>query len=208
MSYRVIKHPLVSHKLTMLRDKQTGPRDFRSLIEELSSILAYEASRSFSVDKIAIETPFEKTEGSTLSGKKLGVVAILRAGLAMVSGVLQQFPNAKVGHFGLYRDEKTLIPVQYYLRYLDKLDLRNLFILDPMLATGGTAIEAINLLKQRGAQNITILNIVASKKGVDNLLSKHQDVKGYTCAIDPILSDQGYIMPGLGDAGDRIFGTV
>ncbi len=208
MAYQRLEHPLISHKLTMLRDKNTGSADFRLLVKELASILAYEASRQFSLDAIEVETPLEKTKGETLSGKKVGIVAILRAGLAMVDGALQQFPNAKVGHIGLCRDEKTLVPVQYYLRYIDKLDLRNLLIVDPMLATGGTASAAIDLLKKKGAQNIILLNIISSQEGVKNLIHKHPNIEGFTCAIDPGLDKNGYIVPGLGDAGDRIFGTA
>lgn len=207
MAYQVIEHPLITHKITLLRDKNTGTKDFRALVKELSSILAYEASCQFDLTPVEVETPLQKTEGATLSGKKVGVVAILRAGLAMVDGVLEQFPNAKVGHFGMYRNEQTLLPEQYYVRYLDKLDLRNLLVVDPMLATGGTAIAVIDLLKRKGAQNISLLNIMACEQGVKNLNDKHPDVMGYCCALDPILNDKGYILPGLGDAGDRIFGT-
>jgi uracil phosphoribosyltransferase len=208
MSYHVVVHPLVAHKLSLLRSRDTGVKDFRNLISELASILAYEASRQFKLDTIEVQTPLQKTQGMTLSGKKVGIVAILRAGLAMVDGVLRQFPNARVGHFGMYRDEKTLTPVEYYVRYLDNLDLRNLLVVDPMLATGGTAIAVIDLLKKKGAKNIKLLNIVASKQGVDSLLENHSDIEGYACTIDPVLNDNGYILPGLGDAGDRAFGTV
>jgi len=208
MAYHVVDHPLVAHKLTLLRNKNTGTKDFRVLVGELASILAYEASRGFKLEITEVQTPFQKTKGASLTGKKVGIVAILRAGLAMVGGALHQFPNAKVGHFGLCRDEKTLKPTQYYARYLDNLDIRNLLIVDPMLATGGTATRAIDLLKERGAQNIKLLNIIACKQGVENLMKAHSDVEGFACAVDPVLNDNGYILPGLGDAGDRIFGTV
>ncbi len=208
MAYEEVKHPLVAHKLTLLRDKGTGAKDFRALVTELSSILAYEASRSFSLDPVTVETPIGKACGSTLSGKKIGIVVILRAGLAMVGGVLEHFPNAKIAHFGLCRNEKTLLPEKYYSRYLDKMDLRNLLVVDPMLATGGTAIATIDLLKNKGAQNIKLLNIIASTQGAKSLVEKHPDVNGYACVIDQELNDKGYIIPGLGDAGDRAFGTV
>jgi len=208
MAYHKIDHPLVAHKLTLLRNKHTGTKDFRILVGELASILAYEASKGFKLKEVEVETPFQKTQGASLTGKKVGIVAILRAGLAMVDGALHQFPNAKVGHFGLRRDEETLEPTQYYARYLDNLDTRNLLVVDPMLATGGTAIAAIDLLKERGAQNIKLLNIIACEQGVENLMKSHPDIEGFACAIDPILNENGYILPGLGDAGDRIFGTV
>lgn len=207
MSFNIINHPLVSHKLTILRDKNTGTKEFRVLVKELASILAYEASRDYKIEEVSIETPLQKTTGYALSGKKVGVVAILRAGLAMVDGVLDHFPNAKVGHIGMKRDEETLLPEQYYVRYLDNLDLRNIIVVDPMLATGGTAIAAIDLLKERGAQKISLLNLVSSQQGIDNIVEKHPDVSGYSCVIDPVLNENGYILPGLGDAGDRIFGT-
>jgi len=207
VAYKQVKHPLVEHKVTMLRDKNTGTKDFRDLVKEISSILAYEASRDFDTEPLKVETPIATAEGEMLSGKKVGIVAILRAGLAMVSGVLEHFPNAKVGHFGMKRDEETLSPKAYYSSYLDKLDVRNLIVVDPMLATGGTAIAALDLLKEKGAQNIRLLNIISSKQGVEKLKEKHPDVEGFTCAVDPVLDDNGYITPGLGDAGDRLFGT-
>ncbi len=207
MSYRVVEHPVVAHKLTLLRSKDTGTKDFRALIKELASILAYEASKDFALCPKKIQTPLMEMEGASLLGKKVGVVAILRAGLGMVDGVLEHFPNAKVSHFGLQRDEKTLLPIQYYARYLDQLDLRNILVVDPMLATSGTASEVIGLLKKKGAKNIKLLNIIASKQGVDSFTKAHPDIEGYACAIDPTLNENGYILPGLGDAGDRIFGT-
>ena len=207
MAYKVVDHPLVKHKLALLRSKDTGTKDFRGLIKELSSILAYEASWKFETEPVKIETPIAATEGLKLSGKKVGVVAILRAGLGMVDGVLEHFPNAKVGHFGMKRDEETLSPKAYYSSYLDNLDVRNLLVVDPMLATGGTAIAALDLLKEKGAQNLYLLNVIASEQGVKNLTEKHPDVEGLACAVDPVLDNKGYIAPGLGDAGDRLFGT-
>jgi len=203
----IVDHPLIKHKLTLLRDKNTNGKDFRQLVREIATILAYEASRDFSIEDIKIETPFKKINSKVLSGKKVAVVAILRAGLGMVDGVLDLFPNARIGHFGLYRDPETLVPVEYYVKYLDNLGRRNILVVDPMLATGGTGIHAVKLLKKRGAKKISYLSILASKKGIEMLDKAHPDISIFSAGVDPSLNKDGFIVPGLGDAGDRLFGT-
>ena len=204
----LVEHPLIHHKLSLLRSKSCGPKDFRNLIIEIATLLTYEACSDFKTKEIDIETPLAVTKGQVLSGKKVGIVAILRAGLGMVDGVLHVFPNAKIGLVGVYRNEETLAPVQYYVRYLDKLAERNVIVVDPMLATGNTATFAIDLLKKKGALKISFLGILASKQGAKCLSQAHPDVDIYLAGIDESLNDSGYILPGLGDAGDRIFGTV
>ena len=202
----VMDHPLVQHKITMLRDKNTSTKDFRELAEEISLLMAYEVTRDLPLEETEVETPICKTRAKTVSGRSLGIVPILRAGLGMVNGMLSLVPNAKVGHIGLYRDPKTLKPVEYYCKMPD-IEGRDFIIVDPMLATGGSASAAITLLKQRGIKNIKFICLVAAPEGVQCLNREHPDVKIYAAALDDRLNENCYILPGLGDAGDRIFGT-
>mgnify|MGYP001151747163 CR=1 FL=1 len=202
----VMDHPLVQHKITMLRDKNTSTKDFRELAEEISLLMAYEVTRDLPLEETEVETPICKTRAKTVSGRSLGIVPILRAGLGMVNGMLSLVPNAKVGHIGLYRDPKTLKPVEYYCKMPD-IEGRDFIIVDPMLATGGSASAAITLLKQRGIKNIKFICLVAAPEGVQCLNREHPDVKIYAAALDDRLNENCYILPGLGDAGDRLFGT-
>lgn len=204
---KVIDHPLVQHKLTMLRDKNTGPKEFRELVEEIAMLMAYEITRDFPLEEVEIETPLAKTKGKVISGKKVGLVPILRAGLGMVNGVLRLIPTAKVGHIGLYRDPATLQPVEYYGKLPADVSERDLILLDPMLATGGSAVAAINFLKKKGARSVKFMCLVATQEGIQRIHQPHPDVEIYTAAIDPEMNDHAYIVPGLGDAGDRLFGT-
>lgn len=210
MSVTVIDHPLIQHKLTLMRDRATGPKDFRELLEEIAMLMAYEVTRSVALEDIQVEGPLGPCSGKTIAGKKLGVVPILRAGLGMVSGILRLVPNAKVGHIGLYRDETTLQPVEYYCKLPEDLAERDLFLLDPMLATGGSAAAAVEFLKKRGARskNIKFLCLLCSPRGIEVLQNSDPEVDIYTASIDHSLNERGYILPGLGDAGDRLFGTM
>ena len=207
MSVKVLEHPLIQHKLTILRDKNTGSKDFREIVSEISALMCYEATRDLPVEEIEIETPVAKTISKTLSGKKLAIVPILRAGLGMVDGMLKLIPAAKIAHIGLYRDPETLEPVEYYCKMPADISERSVIILDPMLATGGTASVASQFLKNYQVTNIRLLCLLAAPEGIARLQSDHPDVDIYTCAIDEKLNDHAYIVPGLGDAGDRIFGT-
>lgn len=207
MKLTVVDHPLVQHKLALIRDKHTGSKDFRELMEEVSMLMAYEAMRDLELDDTPIETPLGPMTAHTLSGKKLALVAILRAGLIMVDGILKLVPAARVGHIGLYRDPHTLNPVEYYCKLPDDVAHRRVFLTDPMLATAGSAVHAISILKARGAQTIKLMSIIAAPEGLARVEAEHPDVEVVVAAVDSNLNDHGYIVPGLGDAGDRIYGT-
>ena len=206
MHVQVMDHPLIQHKVTLMRKKETGSKDFRNLLEEITMLMGYEITRDLPLEDVEIETPVAKMIGKQISGKKLGIVPVLRAGLGMVQGMLNLIPTAKVGHIGLYRDPQTLEPVEYYCKLPDVED-RDFIIVDPMLATGGSASAAITLLKEKGIENIKLMCLVSSPQCVQKVNADHPDVRIYVAALDDKLNDQGYIVPGLGDAGDRIFGT-
>ncbi|WP_341301590.1 uracil phosphoribosyltransferase [Lysinibacillus sp. FSL H8-0500] len=203
----VFDHPLIQHKLTYIRDKNTGTKEFRELVDEVATLMAFEITRDMPVEEIEIETPVTIAKTKVLSGKKLAIVPILRAGIGMVDGVLKLIPAAKVGHIGLYRDPATLKPVEYYAKLPADVEERDFIIVDPMLATGGSAVEAIHSLKKRGAKNIKFMCLIAAPEGVKAIQEEHADVDIYIAALDEKLNDHGYIVPGLGDAGDRLFGT-
>lgn len=203
----IINHPLVQHKLTILRDKNTGTKAFRELVDEIATLMAYEITRDMELEDVEIETPIQKTTAKALTGKKLGVVPILRAGLGMQDGILKLIPAAKVGHVGLYRDHESLEPVEYFVKLPSDVEERLFIVVDPMLATGGSAIMAIDCLKKRGAKNIKFMCLVAAPEGVAALEKAHPDVEVYIAGLDEKLNSNGYIVPGLGDAGDRLFGT-
>lgn len=203
----VMDHPLIQHKVGLIRKKETGSKEFRELIGEIAMYMCYEATRDLKLTDIEIETPICKTTVKELSGKKLAVVPILRAGLGMVEGMLAMIPAAKVGHIGLYRDPETLKPVEYYCKLPADSNEREVFVVDPMLATGGSAVAAIQMLKDKGVKNIRFLCIIAAPEGVEAMKKAHPDVDIYIGALDEHLNEHGYIVPGLGDAGDRIFGT-
>ena len=203
----VMDHPLIQHKIGIIRKEETSSKEFREMISEIAMFMAYEATRDLKMEDVEIETPITRTTVKKLEGKKLAVVPILRAGLGMVEGMLAMVPAAKVGHIGLYRDPKTLKPVEYYCKLPSDCGEREVFVTDPMLATGGSAIAAITMLKEKGVKNIRLLCIIAAPEGVKALSEAHPDVDIYIGALDECLNDHGYIVPGLGDAGDRIFGT-
>ncbi|NLM42321.1 MAG: uracil phosphoribosyltransferase [Firmicutes bacterium] len=203
----LITHPLVQHKLTILRDKSTGPKDFRDLLEEVSMLMAYEVTRDMPLEDLEVETPICKMTGKVIAGRQVGIVPILRAGLGMVNGVLKLIPAAKVGHIGVYRDPDTLQPVEYYCKLPVDVEERQVIILDPMLATGGSASAAIQFVKERNVNSIKFMCLLAAPEGIELLQKEHPDVDIFTAAIDERLNDHGYIVPGLGDAGDRLFGT-
>ncbi|MYV04409.1 MULTISPECIES: uracil phosphoribosyltransferase [Furfurilactobacillus] len=205
--FEVLDHPLIQHKLTIIRNRDTGTKVFREVVNEISTLMAYEVSRDMPLEDVEVTTPIEKTVKKQLAGKKVAIVPILRAGLGMVDGFLNLIPAAKVGHIGMYRDEESLQPVEYFVKMPADIDQRQIFVVDPMLATGGSAIMAIDALKQRGAHSFKFMCLVAAPEGVKALQKAHPEVEIYTAALDEKLNEDGYIMPGLGDAGDRLFGT-
>ncbi len=203
----IMDHPVIQHKIGMIRRKETGSRDFRAMIGEIAMYMCYEATRDLKLQDVEIETPITKTTVKELCGKKLAVVPILRAGLGMVDGMLAMMPAAKVGHIGLYRDPETLKPVEYYCKLPADCDEREVFVVDPMLATGGSAVAAIQMLKDKGCRSIRFMCIIGAPEGIEAMKKAHPDVDMYIGALDDHLNEHGYIVPGLGDAGDRIFGT-
>ncbi|MGM9935336.1 uracil phosphoribosyltransferase [uncultured Clostridium sp.] len=202
-----INHPLILHKLAILRDERTGSKEFRHLVEEISMLMAYEVTRDLSTEDVEVKTPVSLTKCKMLSGKKMAVVPILRAGLGMVDGVLNLIPAAKVGHIGLYRDEETLQPVEYFCKLPQDIAERDVIVVDPMLATGGSSIDALTMLKEKGAKHLRLMCLVGAPEGIEAVQKAHPDVDIYLAAIDEKLNEHGYIVPGLGDAGDRLFGT-
>lgn len=203
----VLDHPLLQHKLCILRDERTGVKDFREVVSEIATLMCYEATRDLPLEEVEIKTPVATAKFKALSGKKLAIVPVLRAGLGMVDGILTLIPSAKVGHIGLYRDPQTLEPVEYYCKMPNDISERDVIILDPMLATGGSASAAIQFIKNYGVKHIKLMNIIAAPEGIERVHKDHPDVDVYCAAVDEKLNDHGYIVPGLGDAGDRIFGT-
>ena len=207
-SLHLVDHPLIQHKLTLMRMKETGTKEFRELLSEIAMLMAYEITRDFPLTDIPIETPVAPCSGKILEGKKLGIVPILRAGLGMLDGILSLVPAARVGHIGLYRDPKTLAPVEYYAKLPTDVANRTLIVPDPMLATGGSASAALTLLREKGAKSIILMCLVSAPEGIRRVAADHPDVPIYVAAVDDHLNAHGYIVPGLGDAGDRIFGTL
>ncbi|GGE28460.1 uracil phosphoribosyltransferase [Pullulanibacillus camelliae] len=204
---KVLDHPLIQHKLTYIRDHQTGTKAFRELVDEVATLMAFEITRDLPLEEITVQTPVAEAKTYQISGKKLGIVPILRAGLGMVDGILKLIPAAKVGHIGLYRDPNTLEPVEYYSKMPSDINERELIVVDPMLATGGSASAALSMIKDKGAVNIKLMCLIAAPEGVKRIQEDHPDIDIYLAALDQKLSDKGYIIPGLGDAGDRLFGT-
>ena len=207
MSLTLLTHPLIQHKLTILRDKETGVKIFREVVGEIAMLMCYEATRGLPLTDVEVITPVAAAKSKAVAGKKLALVPVLRAGLGMVEGMLNLIPSAKVAHIGIYRDPETLEPVEYYCKLPPDIMERDCFLLDPMLATGGTAAAAARYLKEAGARSIKLLSILSAPPGVEKMEREHPDVEVFTCAIDDYLNEHGYIVPGLGDAGDRIFGT-
>ena len=203
----IADHPLIQHKVTLLRDKNTGSKEFRELIQEITQLMCYEATRDLPLCEVEVETPITITKSKVIAGRKLAFVPILRAGIGMVEGELELVPAARVGHIGLYRDPETLKPVEYYCKLPGDISEREVIVLDPMLATGGSAVDAIAQIKKRGPKNIKFMCIIAAPEGLEALQAAHPDVQVYCASLDEHLNDHGYIVPGLGDAGDRIFGT-
>ena len=204
---QVLDHPLIQHKLSLIRDEKTGSKEFRELVEEVAMLMAYEVTRDFPLQEIEVRTPVALAKTHVLAGRKVGLVPILRAGLGMVDGMLRLIPAAKVGHVGLYRDPETLLPVEYYCKLPNDIAERDLIVIDPMLATGGSASAAITFLKDRGAKNIKLMCLIAAPEGIKTVQNTHNDVDIFVAAVDERLNEHGYIVPGLGDAGDRLFGT-
>ena len=203
----IFDHPLIQHKLTIMRDKNTSSKDFRELVSEIAMLMCYEITRDLPTKDVEVETPICKTMSKTIAGKKLAIVPILRAGLGMVDGVVKMIPSARVGHIGLYRDEETHTPVEYYCKLPKDIAEREVIVVDPMLATGGSAIDAITQIKQRGPKSIKFMGLIAAPEGIEALTKAHPDVDVFCAALDEKLNENCYIVPGLGDAGDRIFGT-
>lgn len=203
----VFDHPLIQHKLTIIRDKNVGTKEFREIVDEIASLMAYEVTRDLPVEDVEIETPVAKTTQKQLAGKKLAIVPILRAGLGMVDGIMKLIPAARIGHIGMYRDEESLEPVEYFVKLPEDIDQREVLVVDPMLATGGSAVMAIDALKKRGATKIKLITLVSAPVGVKTVQKAQPDVDIYTAGLDEGLNEHGYIIPGLGDAGDRLFGT-
>lgn len=203
----ILEHPLIQHKLSILRDKRTSTKDFRQLVNEVATLMAYEVAHDMELEDVKIQTPVAEVTAKQLAGKKLAVVPILRAGLGMVDGIVDLIPAARIGHIGMYRDETTFEPHEYFIKLPDDIDQRDVIVVDPMLATGGSANDAIDVLKKRGANAIKLMVLVAAPEGIAAVQKKHPDVEIYTAALDQKLNENGYIVPGLGDAGDRLFGT-
>ncbi len=203
----VLDHPLIQHKLTYIRSQETGPKEFRELVEEVAMLMTYEVTRDLPLEEVTVQTPLTQANCRVIAGRKIGFVPILRAGLGMVGGMLKLIPAAKVGHIGLYRDPDTLEPVEYYCKLPTDLTERELIVIDPMLATGGSAAAGIKFLKDRGASHIKLMCLIAAPEGIQRVQEEHPDVDIYVAAVDERLNDHGYIIPGLGDAGDRLFGT-
>lgn len=203
----IMTHPLIQHKVSLIRDKNTKVKEFREMVSEIAMLMCYDATRDFKTVEVEIETPVATAKTPVLAGKDIAIVPILRAGMGMVDGILTLIPNAKVGHIGLYRDPETLEPVEYYCKLPDDIENRDVIVLDPMLATGGSAIAAVTFLKQYGANNIKFMCIIAAPEGLNRLHTTHPDVEIFCATLDKQLNDHGYILPGLGDAGDRIYGT-
>lgn len=206
-SLHILDHPLIQHKLTYIRDKNTGPKDFRELLQEISSLMAYELTRHMPMTDKRVETPVSSTVARVLTGKKVGLVPILRAGLGMVDGVLQMIPAAKIGHVGLYRDPDTMRPVHYYAKLPTDIEERDFIVMDPMLATGGSASATLQILREKKVRSVQLMCLVAAPEGVERVLRDHPHTPIYVASVDEFLNERGYIVPGLGDAGDRLFGT-
>lgn len=203
----VLDHPLIQHKLSILRSKETSVKEFRELISEIAGLMCYEATRNLPTEEVEVETPIAVAKCRQLAGKKLAIVPVLRAGLGMVDAMVDLIPSAKIGHIGLYRDPETHMPVEYYCKLPEDIENRQVFVVDPMLATGGSAVAAIDFLKARGCKNIIMMNVIGCPEGVETVHKAHPDVEMYLAAVDEKLNEHAYIVPGLGDAGDRIFGT-
>ena len=203
----IFDHPLIKHKIAILRDKNTGMKEFRELIEEITTIMTYESTRDIKLEKVVVETPLEKTEQYKVPEESVAIVPILRAGLGMVNGVHKVFPTARVGHIGMYRNEETLQPQEYYCKLPEGIDKKTVFLVDPMLATGGSACDALDALKKRGCKNIKFMAVIGVPEGIEKVAKAHPDVQIYVSTLDRQLNENGYILPGLGDAGDRLFGT-
>ncbi len=203
----VLDHPLIQHKLAILRNRETGVKEFRELVGEIAGLMCYEATRNLPTEEVEIETPVAKAKVRVLAGKKLAIVPVLRAGLGMVDNMIALIPSAKIGHIGLYRDPETHKPVEYYCKLPEDIESRQVFLVDPMLATGGSAVAAVDFLKRRGCKNIIMMNIIGCPEGIQAVQAAHPDVDIYLAAVDERLNEHAYIIPGLGDAGDRIFGT-
>ena len=207
MAVHILEHPLIHHKLAILRNKDTGVKEFRELVGEIAGLMCFEATRNLPTVEVEVETPVATAKCRMLSGKKLAIVPVLRAGLGMVDKMVDLSPSAKIGHIGLYRDPETHLPVEYYCKLPEDIESRQVYVVDPMLATGGSAVAAIDFLKQRGCKNIIMMNIIGCPEGVKAVQEAHPDVELYLAAVDEKLNEHAYIIPGLGDAGDRIFGT-